>query len=111
MSKQKLLKNTISYESDLIESLKDPEEAAIYLQVAFDEFQEDGHMEAFLLALANVAKAQGGIAALAEKTDLNRQTLYRTLSKEGNPTLDTFGAIIKQLGFFIMIKPMAARKY
>ncbi|MBS0286127.1 MAG: putative addiction module antidote protein [Proteobacteria bacterium] len=101
------MKNTVSYEDNLIDSLKDPEEAAIYLQVAFDEYQEDGHMEAFLLALSNVAKAQGGIAKLAEKTNLNRQNLYRILSKTGNPTLDTLGAIIKQLGFVLTIRPIA----
>ncbi len=105
MSKQKLLKNTTSYYDELIQSLRDPEEAAAYLQVAFDEYQEDDNMEAFLLALRNVAQAKGGISKLATKTDLNRQSLYRTLSKSGNPKLHTLGVIIKELGFSFSITP------
>lgn len=105
MNKQKLLKNTTSYNEKLIQSLRDPEEAAAYLQAAFDEYQEDENMEAFLLALRNVAQARGGISELAKKTDLNRQSLYRTLSKSGNPKLYTLGAIIKELGFSFTITP------
>ena len=67
MNKQKLLKNTTSYYDELISSLHDPIEAAAYLQSSYDEYQEDGCSEAFLLALRNVAKAQDGIEKLSEK--------------------------------------------
>lgn len=43
------------YQQDLIESLKDPHEAAAYLNAAF----EDGDHDIILLALQNVAKARG----------------------------------------------------
>ncbi len=59
MNKQELLKNTTSYNEKLIQSLRDPEEVAAYLQVAFDEYQKDENTEAFLLALSNVAEARG----------------------------------------------------
>jgi DNA-binding phage protein len=51
------------YQKDLIEALKDPAEAAAYLNAALEE----GDRETFLLALCNVAEANGGVAALAEK--------------------------------------------
>jgi probable addiction module antidote protein len=70
-----------SYQKDLIDSLKDPCEAAAYLNVAIEE----GDRSVFLLALRNVAEAHGGMAALAEKAGLNRESLYRMLSKRGNP--------------------------
>lgn len=107
MNKQNLLKNTTDYYDELIRSLRDPLEAAAYLQASYDEYQEDGNSEAFLLALRNIAKAQGGITKLSEKTKLNRQNLHRILSKNGNPTLNTFGIIIKELGFSLVIIPSA----
>lgn len=50
------MSNSINYQNYLLESLKDPEEAAGYLNAAF----EGGDTEVFLLALQNVVKAQGG---------------------------------------------------
>ena len=65
-----------TYQEDLIESLKDPKEAAEYLNAAI----EDGDREVFLLALRNVAQAHGGMSAIAQKTHLKRESLYRMLS-------------------------------
>jgi probable addiction module antidote protein len=103
VDKEHILKNTESYHDELIQSLKDSDEAFGYLQVALEEYQEDHNTEALLVALRNVAMAQGGIAKLAKKTRLNRQNLYNILSKKGNPRLDTFGSIIQGLGFKLAI--------
>lgn len=75
--------NTESYDAFLQEELRDPELAAEYLTAAI----EDGSTELFLNAMRNVAEAHGGVGVITEATRLNRQTLYRTLSNEGNPTL------------------------
>jgi DNA-binding phage protein len=40
------------------------------LQTAFEEYQQDNNVEALLLALRDVAKAQGGLGQLAQKTNL-----------------------------------------
>lgn len=104
MNKEKMLKNTIDYHQQLIESLKDPNEAYGYLQACLEEYQEDNNTEALLVALRNVADAQGGMSKLARKTELNRQNLYKILSKEGNPRLDNFGLILKELGFKLSIE-------
>jgi probable addiction module antidote protein len=97
-------KNTASYQDNLIESLKDIEKAEAYLKVALEEYEEDKDPEVFLLALKNVAEAQGGISKLSIKTHLNRQNLYRALSSKGNPTLDTLDAILHGLGFRLSIE-------
>jgi len=110
MSKSKILKNTASYHDELIESLKKPREADLYLSVAMEEYQDDGDAEALLVALRNIAEARGGMGQLAKKTHLNRQNLYSVLSKKGNPTLDTFGLILKGLGYKLAIQPDATRK-
>ena len=54
---QKILERTVSFHDDLIESLKDPEHAAIYVQVALEEYREDGDLDFFMLGLRNVLTA------------------------------------------------------
>jgi probable addiction module antidote protein len=104
MTKRKIQRLTGDYTEWLIHSLKNKKEAAIYLQVALAEYQKDGELEAFLLALRHVVDAQGGIGALSKKTHLNRESLYKILSKRGNPKLQTIGMLLKGLGFEFFIK-------
>lgn len=104
MNKEKLLKNTMDYHDQFIDSLKNPEEAYGYLQIAMEEYQEDNDAEALFIALRNIAAAQGGMTELSRKTHLNRQNLYNILSKKGNPRLDTFGLILKGLGFKLSVE-------
>lgn len=81
--------------------LQDAETAALYLEEALAA----GDREAFKLALRHVAEARlGGIAPLAEATGLNRETLYRTLSPRGNPTLDTLRRILHALGLRVAVR-------
>lgn len=93
-----------SYEDYLVEKLKDPKHAESYLEAALEAFQEDNSAEALLLALLHLAKAQGGITALSEKTRLSRQALYKSLAATGNPSLKTFGAILNALGFALTVQ-------
>lgn len=104
MTRSKIHQFTGSYEEQLIASLKNKEEATTYLQVALEEYQKDNDAEALLMALRHVADAQGGIGELARKTQLNRESLYRTLSSKGNPRLQTLGTVLKALGFELSIK-------
>lgn len=98
-----------NYEDSLKERLADAEYAREYLSVALSEYEEDGDIEAFLLAVRDVAEAQGGMSKLAERTKLNRQSLYKALSEKGNPQLNTMGAILHGLGFKFSIEPLEDR--
>jgi probable addiction module antidote protein len=91
-----------SYQKDLIESLKDPREAAAYLNAAIEE----GDRTVFLLALRNVAKAHGGMASIAEKAKLNREGLYRMLSKKGNPEIESIHTLLHVMGLRFAIEPV-----
>lgn len=104
--KKRILERSESFDDYLMESLKDPEQAAIYLQVALDEYQEDGDTEFFMKALRNVAIANGGVGQLAKKTHLPRQNLYHTLSSKGNPSLKKLKPILSGLGFHLSISPI-----
>lgn len=92
------------YQKDLIEALKDPAEAAAYLNAALEE----GDKEGFLLALRNVAEANGGMAAVADKAHLNRESLYRTLSRRGNPEIKTLFNLLHGVGLRLNITPERA---
>jgi len=93
------MKKSKAYHPDLIESLRDPREAEHYLNAALEEDDP----ELFLLALRNVAEAQGGVAQLAEKTKLNRESLYKMLSERGNPELRSLDALLHALGFRLAV--------
>jgi probable addiction module antidote protein len=66
----------------------------------------DGNTRAFPLALRTAADVLG-MAELARRTGLNRETLYRTLSKSGNPRLDTLGTILNAFGMRLVVKRAA----
>jgi len=83
--------------------MEDPSEAAEYLRVSLEAYEQDGNLDAFLMALRTVADAQGGISELSKKTNLNRQHLYRSLSENGNPTIRTLDTILHSLGLKLSI--------
>ncbi|MBI5492474.1 MAG: putative addiction module antidote protein [Deltaproteobacteria bacterium] len=101
-----MTKKITSYQEDLIEALKDPREAAVYLNAAI----EDGDKEVFLLALRNVALAHGGMSAIAKKAQINRESLYRMLSKKGNPELKSIFNLLHIVGLKINIEPEKSRR-
>lgn len=88
------------YQDFLVEKLKDHDFAAAYLNEAMEESLK-GDAESkylFLLALKNVAEAQGGLGKLAKKAKVGRESLYKTLSEKGNPTWQTLLTVLTALG-------------
>jgi probable addiction module antidote protein len=83
------------------EHLRNEAEIAAYIEAVLG----DGDARAVPVALRTVADALGGMAALAQKTGLSRETLYRTLSEEGNPRLDTLAAILAVFGLRLAVQP------
>lgn len=90
------------YEEDLNEALKKPREAAAYLNAHLEDEEEDSE-ELFLLALRDVARAHG-ISEIADRTDLGRESLYKTLSAGGNPKFNTLRAILKAMGLKLSVE-------
>ena len=56
----------------------------------------------FLEGIRNVTLAQGGMKALSDATQLNRENLYDML---GNPRLSSLTTILSQLGMEVSFKP------
>lgn len=95
-----------SYQDYLIKSLEDPEEAVGYLNAAL----EGGDIHVFLLALHNVVQARGGISKLAKKAHKSRTSLYKALSKTGNPYLESTNEILGAIGMNFKIVTKSPRK-
>jgi len=87
------MKNAIKFEEVLKPHLEDPEQAAKYLTACFEEGPD-----VFLLGLRDVVEAQGGIGRAARTSKLNRESLYRLLSRRGNPRLSSLNAVLSSLG-------------
>ncbi len=88
------------YEDWLFEKLKDHDQAVAYLNDALEESLkgDEESQQLFLIALRNVAEAQGGIGNLAKKAHLGRESLYKTLSGKGNPKWHTLVSLVIALG-------------
>jgi probable addiction module antidote protein len=75
-----------------------------FLKLALEDFEKDGDIAILLLALRQIAKVKCGMAEISNKTGLTRESLYKILSKDGNPTLTTFKAILDALGYCLSIR-------
>ncbi len=88
------MKTIVRHDEWLMVQLADAEFAAEYLNAA----SEDDDPKTYLTAMRKVVEARGGMASVAEKASLSRETLYRTLSTRGNPTIKTLTAVLKATG-------------
>ncbi len=92
-----------SHEEAAVESFcRDPGFAAQYLNTVL----EDGDQEEIMVALRRIAEAFGGVPKLAESAKLNATTLYRTLSRKGNPELRSMAALLKAMGMRLAVQPI-----
>ncbi|MBC7380164.1 MAG: putative addiction module antidote protein [Burkholderiaceae bacterium] len=92
-----------AHDAAVVEMLKvDPEFADAYLAAALDEVDQPGGQAALLAALRHVAEAQG-MAAVAQRAGLPRESLYRALSPNGNPTIKTLLAVLGAAGLQLAV--------
>ena len=84
----------------------DTEEAISYLDMALEEYQEDGDTLFFLLGLQHVIEARGGVSEVAKKIGIAPQVLSDVLSSEKAPRLDTLNTILQGLGCRLSIQPL-----
>jgi len=88
-----------NYRTDLLKRLRNPRYAAEYLAQVLAEKDS----AAFLIALKDVVEAGGGVGGLAARVGLKRPSLYKILSKNGNPTLATLQEILEPLGLRVSV--------
>lgn len=86
---------------DTADYLDTPETIRAYLQAVF----EDGTPVEITYALGVVARARG-MTQLAAQTGLSRPALYKALSGDGNPSLDTIMKVLAALGMRLAVAPL-----
>jgi probable addiction module antidote protein len=86
---------------DPAEYIVTEEDVILHLEAAF----EDGHPGVISEIIGAVARSQG-MAVIAAKTGLSRESLYRTLSPKGNPKLSTLVEVLAALGLRLSVVPL-----
>ncbi len=93
----------VSFDDYLTEALKDPAEAAAYMEAVM-ELDDPATL---LVALRQVAKAHG-MAEVARRADVGDKTLFKALSENGNPTLSTVHKVLHAVGLRLSVTPVHA---
>lgn len=93
-----------SHDEKVIERLRsDPLFATEYLKAAMEDEDEP---QVLLIALRRIAEARGGIAQIARKAGVERESLHRALSGRGNPRFSTLSAVAKAVGLRLTVEPV-----
>ena len=87
---------------DSAEHLKSDEDMAFYLEACLEEAGDDAAFVA--KALGTIARAKG-MTQLAKESGLGRESLYKALSGEGNPSFSTILKVIAALGIKLHAEP------
>lgn len=99
-------KASVSHHNLEIEELRaDRKQAIAYLKVAMESLDDPEDRAAGLLALRAIAEAYGGLGKIAEEAGISRESLYRSLSPTGNPTLKTLIAVLNTMGMRLSVEP------
>src|SRR5690349_7115873 len=95
-------KTSTSHDESMILRLRrNPKFAAEYLKAALEEDEDEPRV--LLIALRHLAQAQG-IAKVAKAAGIERESLYRALSAQGNPRLSTLVAVTKAIGLRLTVE-------
>lgn len=92
-----------SWDDHMAEALKDPAEAAAYLDAVLAMDDPD----ALPVALRHVARAHG-MAEISRRAELGEKTLFNALSEKGNPTLGTLSKVLHAMGLRLSVAPLGA---
>jgi len=97
-----MIPKTTTTPFDIAEHLRTPEEMAAYLEACLEEAPEDA---AFIArALGTIARAKG-MTQIAQDTGLSRESLYKALSGDRNPSFETVLKVIQALGLRLHAEP------
>ena len=83
---------------DPAEYLQSEEEVTSYLNDVFST----NDTQLIIAAIGDVARARG-MSKIAEKAECGRESLYKSLSQNGNPSFETIIKVMSALGY--VLKP------
>ena len=91
---------------DIIKELKTNRDIDGFISAFIKEAEESDSIEQILYALGIAAKAKGMLKT-ANEAGVNREQLYRSLSKKGNPSFKTIFKVAKSLGYKVIFEPIS----
>lgn len=95
-------KTSVPHDEIMVKKLRKSRAFAVeYLKAAMEDVTEP---EVLLIALRQIAEARGGIARIAKAAGIERESLYRALSRRGNPRLSTLFAVTKAMGLTLTVE-------
>ena len=94
------------HEWEVQELRRDREFAVEYLKAAMEALDNPEERAGGLIMLRAAAEAYGGLGVVAAQAGISRESLYRSLSPKGNPTLKTLIAVLKTLGLRLSVTPV-----
>jgi probable addiction module antidote protein len=100
MKTSKSRTKTVAY--DVAEQLRTPEEMAAYLDAWLTDAPED--VVGIARALGDIARAKG-MSQVARDAGLSRESLYKALGKDGNPSFATVLKVAHALGVRLHAEP------
>jgi probable addiction module antidote protein len=100
---KKLVGVVSHHEWEVKELRTDREFAVEYLKAALESLDNPEDRGVGLLMLRALAEAYGGLAGVAAKAGISRESLYRSLSPKGNPTFKTLIAVVNAVGLRLTV--------
>jgi probable addiction module antidote protein len=101
----------VSHHEREVEDLRIDKELAIgYLQFSMESLNNPDERAGALLSLRAIAEAYGGLGKIAAEAGISRESLYRSLSPKGNPTLKTLVAVINAVGMRLSVVAAPSKK-
>lgn len=86
--------------SKIHEFIRTPSRKVAYVNEVLDQ----GADSDFLSTLRSIVQAEKGMSHFADSTGIHRETLYKMLSENGNPTLSSMNNILHNLGLQLSVK-------
>ena len=90
---------------DIVKELKTERDIDGFISAFIKEAEETDSIEQIIYALGIAAKAKG-MLKIADEAEVNREQLYKSLSKKGNPSFKTIFKVAKSLGYKVMFEPI-----
>ena len=84
---------------DIADHINTKEDVKSYLEAALEE-----NDTALLLAVIGDIARSKGMTQIAKDLNIARESLYRSLSSDGNPSFNTVAKVLDNLGFQLSVK-------
>jgi probable addiction module antidote protein len=88
---------------DFADEIKTKEDVAGTLEAVIELAIQEDDPEYLLKAIGDIARSKG-MAQLARELNLDRSSLYKSLSPAGNPSFFTIAKVMDNLGFQLSVK-------